>query len=179
MKAMEEKILKEGKVLPGGVLKVGSFLNQQIDTAFLADMAKEIAALYKDCGANKVLTIESSGIAIATAVRIACRLSVILITFFACAGFIPACISSSMASGSSCLGLSDVRITLSLWRAASCAMSGRFPLSRFPPHPHTVMILPFPICLQPVCSILVYLLIPLEIDHFSFLDHEALQKAEF
>ena len=62
MKAMEEMILKEGKVLPGGVLKVGSFLNQQIDTAFLADMAKEIASLYKDSG------IESSGIAIATAV---------------------------------------------------------------------------------------------------------------
>ena len=68
MKAMEEMILKEGKVLPGGVLKVGSFLNQQIDTAFLADMAKEIASLYKDSGVNKVLTIESSGIAIATAV---------------------------------------------------------------------------------------------------------------
>jgi len=35
MKLMEEKILTEGKVLPGGILKVGSFLNQQIDTVFL------------------------------------------------------------------------------------------------------------------------------------------------
>ena len=35
MKAMEKKILEEGKVLPGGILKVGSFLNQQIDTSFL------------------------------------------------------------------------------------------------------------------------------------------------
>ena len=70
MKAMEEKILKEGKVLPGGILKVGSFLNQQIDTAFLKDMAVEIAGLYKDSGANKILTIESSGIAIATAVAL-------------------------------------------------------------------------------------------------------------
>ena len=68
MKAMEKKILEEGKVLPGGILKVGSFLNQQIDTAFLAEMAREFARLYKDAGVNKVLTIESSGIAIAAAV---------------------------------------------------------------------------------------------------------------
>ena len=40
MKAMEKKILEEGKVLPGGILKVGSFLNQQIDTSFLGEMAK-------------------------------------------------------------------------------------------------------------------------------------------
>lgn len=70
MKAMEEKILKEGKVLPGGILKVGSFLNQQIDTAFLKDMAVEISGLYKDSNVNKILTIESSGIAIATAVAL-------------------------------------------------------------------------------------------------------------
>ena len=41
MKALEEKIVREGTVLPGNVLKVGSFLNQQIDTAFLKEMAKE------------------------------------------------------------------------------------------------------------------------------------------
>ena len=68
MKAMEEKILREGKVLPGGILKVGSFLNQQIDSTFLGEMAREFASLYQDAGVNKVLTIESSGIAIAAAV---------------------------------------------------------------------------------------------------------------
>lgn len=68
MRKMEEKILREGKVLPGGILKVGNFLNQQIDTAFLREMGEEIATLYKDAGINKILTIESSGIAIATAV---------------------------------------------------------------------------------------------------------------
>ena len=68
MKAMEEKILSEGKVLPGGILKVGSFLNQKIDTDFLKETAREIARLYQGCGVNKVLTIESSGIAIAAAV---------------------------------------------------------------------------------------------------------------
>lgn len=68
MKRMEEKILREGKVLPGGILKVGSFLNQQIDTAFLKEMAREIAGLFRDCGVTKVMTIEASGIAIAAAV---------------------------------------------------------------------------------------------------------------
>lgn len=68
MKLMEEKILSEGKVLPGGILKVGSFLNQQIDTSFLKEMGREVATLFSGCGVTKVLTIESSGIAIATAV---------------------------------------------------------------------------------------------------------------
>lgn len=77
MKAMEEKILAEGKVLPGGILKVGSFLNQQIDTGFLKEMAKEIARLFDGCGATKILTIESSGIAIATAVGLEMGLPVV------------------------------------------------------------------------------------------------------
>ena len=70
MRLMEEKILAEGTVLPGGVLKVGSFLNQQIDTRFLREMAREIARLYGDAGVTKVLTIEASGIAIAAAVAL-------------------------------------------------------------------------------------------------------------
>lgn len=68
MQKMEEKILREGKVLPGGILKVGNFLNQRIDTPFLREMGQEIAQLYEGCGVTKVLTIESSGIAIAAAV---------------------------------------------------------------------------------------------------------------
>ena len=67
MREMEEKILAEGTVLPGGVLKVGSFLNQQIDTALLRRMGEEIARLYEGEGVTKILTIESSGIAIAAA----------------------------------------------------------------------------------------------------------------
>ena len=67
MERMEQKILREGKVLPGGILKVGSFLNQQIDTVFLSQVGQEIARLFGDCGVTKVLTIESSGIAIAAA----------------------------------------------------------------------------------------------------------------
>lgn len=68
MKQMEEKILREGQVLPGDILKVGSFLNQNIDTEFLGQMAREFARLFQDAGVNKVLTIEASGIAIAAAV---------------------------------------------------------------------------------------------------------------
>ncbi len=67
MRQMEEKILREGTVLPGGILKVGSFLNQQIDTAFLREIGREIARLYAAERVNKILTIEASGIAIAAA----------------------------------------------------------------------------------------------------------------
>ncbi len=67
MLLMEEKILTEGQVLPGGILKVGSFLNQQIDTTFLRAIGQEIARLYGESGVTKVLTIEASGIAIAAA----------------------------------------------------------------------------------------------------------------
>ena len=71
MQLMEQMILKEGKVLPGGILKVGSFLNQQIDTEFLGQVGQEIARLFEGCGVTKVLTIESSGIAIAAAAGMA------------------------------------------------------------------------------------------------------------
>ena len=65
MKLLEERILTDGKVLPGGILKVGSFLNHQIDTALLGEMAKELYRLFGREGVNKILTIEASGIAIA------------------------------------------------------------------------------------------------------------------
>ncbi|MBE6019082.1 MAG: xanthine phosphoribosyltransferase [Clostridiales bacterium] len=77
MKRMEEMILSEGKVLPGGVLKVGSFLNQQVDTNFMREIGDEIARLYKDDGATKILTIESSGIPIAISAGFAMGLPVV------------------------------------------------------------------------------------------------------
>ena len=67
MRALEEKILSEGKVLEGGVLQVGAFLNQLVDTAFTCDMAADIASAFSDSGVTKVLTIETSGIMIAFA----------------------------------------------------------------------------------------------------------------
>ena len=67
IKALEEKILKEGKVLPGNILKVDCFLNHRIDVEFLMEMGKEIAGLYKNDKVDKILTIETSGIPIAFA----------------------------------------------------------------------------------------------------------------
>ena len=67
MKALEKKILEEGSILPGGIIKVNSFLNQNIDTAFLMEMGKEIASIYSNEKIDKILTIESSGIALALA----------------------------------------------------------------------------------------------------------------
>lgn len=67
IKALEEKILKEGKVFPGNVLKVGSFLNHQIDVDFLMLMGEEIKRLFEGETITKVLTVEASGIAIAVA----------------------------------------------------------------------------------------------------------------
>ena len=59
MKALEEKILKEGTVVSGNILKVGSFLNQQIDPEFMTEIGKEIYRLYKDSGVTKIFTIEA------------------------------------------------------------------------------------------------------------------------
>ena len=67
MKALEDKILAEGQVYPGNILKVSSFLNHQLDVDFLMSMGEEIARLYADTKIDKILTIEASGIAIAVA----------------------------------------------------------------------------------------------------------------
>lgn len=67
MKALEQKILSEGKVLPGNILKVGSFLNHRIDADFLMEMGAEIKRLFENYDINKIVTIEASGIAIAVA----------------------------------------------------------------------------------------------------------------
>ncbi len=77
IRELEQRILAEGQVLPGEVLKVGSFLNQQIDTKLLKDMGEEIARLYRNNNVTKVLTIESSGIAIAFAAGVAMGIPVV------------------------------------------------------------------------------------------------------
>ena len=60
MKLLEDRILSDGKVLPGGILKVDNFLNHQIDTALLYEMARELHRLFGEEGVTKVLTIEAS-----------------------------------------------------------------------------------------------------------------------
>ncbi len=67
MRELEEKIRAEGKILPGNVLKVGSFLNQRLDVDFIMKMGQEIARLYENSAVTKILTVEASGIALAFA----------------------------------------------------------------------------------------------------------------
>lgn len=64
MDLLKKKILDEGEVYEGNILKVDGFLNHRIDIPFLRSVGKEFHRLFKDCGVNKILTIEASGIAI-------------------------------------------------------------------------------------------------------------------
>ena len=68
MNFLEERILKDGTVSPGNVLKVDSFLNHQMDVALLDKIGQEICRRFSNKKITKVLTIETSGIAIACSV---------------------------------------------------------------------------------------------------------------
>lgn len=74
---LEQKIVTEGTVLEGNVLKVGSFLNQQLDVDFLMKLGEEINRIYKNDGVTKLLTVESSGIAVAVAAGAVMHLPVV------------------------------------------------------------------------------------------------------
>ena len=68
MELLEKRIIEDGEVLPGNILKVSNFLNHQIDVRLMDHMGAEFARLYKDTKPAKILTIESSGIAVGYAV---------------------------------------------------------------------------------------------------------------
>jgi xanthine phosphoribosyltransferase len=63
MQELKDKILKEGKVLGDGILKVDSFINHQVDPALMDACGREFARRFANVGATKVLTAEISGIA--------------------------------------------------------------------------------------------------------------------
>ena len=65
MKLLEDRILSEGTFLPGGVIKVDSFLNHQMDPELIAVLCREIADKFREDRVTKILTVEASGIAIA------------------------------------------------------------------------------------------------------------------
>ena len=67
MNFLEERILKDGIVKEGNVLKVDSFLNHQMDVELLDEVGRELYRRFADAEITKVLTIEASGIAIAYA----------------------------------------------------------------------------------------------------------------
>lgn len=67
MKLLKERIIRDGTVLDGDILKVDSFINHMIDPVLFMEMAKEYKEHFDDKGINKILTIEVSGIGLAVA----------------------------------------------------------------------------------------------------------------
>ena len=66
MQQLKERILREGRVLPGDIIKVDGFLNHRVDTALMGAMADEFAKYFDVKDITMVLTAEASGIALAT-----------------------------------------------------------------------------------------------------------------
>ena len=65
MNFLEERIVKDGKIKPGNVLKVDSFLNHQMDISLMEEIGREFHRRFEGKNITKVLTIEASGIGIA------------------------------------------------------------------------------------------------------------------
>ena len=65
MKMLRERILELGYVLPGDILNVNAFLNHQLDTELLVQIGKTFAGHFKGRGITRIITIETSGIAVA------------------------------------------------------------------------------------------------------------------
>ena len=63
MKALKERILRDGKCFEGGILKVDNFINHQMDPVLMKSMAVEFVRRFASTDINKVMTIEASGIA--------------------------------------------------------------------------------------------------------------------
>ena len=61
MQLLKERILKDGIVKPGNILKVDSFLNHQMDITLINEIGKEFKRRFADCPITKILTIEASG----------------------------------------------------------------------------------------------------------------------
>ena len=74
---LEQRILKDGKLLPGGILRIDNFLNHQMDPMLMQAMAKEWKRLFDGEGVDKILTIEASGIALAILVGLEFRCPVV------------------------------------------------------------------------------------------------------
>ncbi len=65
MKLLEDRIQKEGKVLPGDIVKIDGFMNHRVDIRLMREMAKEFSRHFDLNGLTAVLTVEASGIALA------------------------------------------------------------------------------------------------------------------
>ena len=65
MKVLKDRIIKDGRIKDGGILKVDSFLNHQIDVSLLNEIGKEFKCIFDVEKITKIITIEASGIAVA------------------------------------------------------------------------------------------------------------------
>ena len=66
MKLLKERIVKEGKVLPGNIIKIDGFLNHRVDAKLMRAIAKEFARRFDTTGVTMVMTVEASGIPLGT-----------------------------------------------------------------------------------------------------------------
>lgn len=67
MELIKQRILQDGQILPGNIVKVGSFLNHQVDVSLLMSAGEYVKNQFADAGVTKLVTAATSGIAIATA----------------------------------------------------------------------------------------------------------------
>ena len=79
MKLLEDKILKDGRILSGNILKVDSFINHQVDPILMQSIGQEFANYFKSKNITKVITIESSGIAPALMTAISLNVPLIIL----------------------------------------------------------------------------------------------------
>ncbi|MCD7932755.1 MAG: xanthine phosphoribosyltransferase [Tannerellaceae bacterium] len=79
MKLLKERILQDGRCYPGGILKVDSFINHQMDPMLMHKIAEEFIDRFKNTKINKIVTIEASGIAPAIMVGYLMQLPVVFV----------------------------------------------------------------------------------------------------
>lgn len=79
MELLKQRILRDGRCFPGGILKVDSFINHQMDPVLMYQMAEEFARRFQGKGINKIITIEASGIAPAILVGYIMKLPVVFV----------------------------------------------------------------------------------------------------
>lgn len=79
MDLLKQRIMQDGKCYPGGILKVDSFINHQMDPNLMMELAREFVRIFGDLPINKVVTIEASGIAPAILVGYLLQIPVVFI----------------------------------------------------------------------------------------------------
>ena len=66
MNTLQERIVKEGKVLPGNIIKVDGFMNHRVDVVLMRELARDFKAHFAGKEIDAVMTVEASGIPLAT-----------------------------------------------------------------------------------------------------------------